>query len=243
MDAATTGDLWLRCRQRLRLQLPLPLSLIVFGSSRSEWICNDRTCFWIGDGGRQVFKTTKRSGSDSNAECRAGYNATRLGSSGFWCPTPACEQPGGCSIYWPSLCHVWGGTDVLSDICNARIVQRRWGDGVLTLDCRGYGTPSLRGIPLASWYGNASLSRRKLRIPQWRMLLLILMISKTSIILYDWSWVKVRALGRHTPILMFHVRNVGIIACTCICNGRRGRLLFQRPGRVLTKREVQCRPR
>ena len=30
---------------------------------------------------------------------------------------------------------------------------------------------------------------------------------------------------------MFHVENVGIISSACICNGRRGRLLFERPGR------------
>jgi len=69
------------------------------------------------------------------------------------------------------------------------------------------------------------------------MLLLILTIGKTLNILYDWSRVKVRALGRHSPIVMFHVKNGGIIACACICNGRRGRLLFERPGRVLTKKE------
>jgi len=46
----------------------------------------------------------------------------------------------------------------------------------------------------------------------------------------------VRALGRHSLILMFHVKNVGIFACACICNGRRGRLLIERPGRVSTKK-------
>jgi len=39
-------------------------------------MCNDRAGFCIRDGGRQVFETAKRSGSDSNAECGAGYNAT-----------------------------------------------------------------------------------------------------------------------------------------------------------------------
>jgi len=82
---------------------------------------------------------------------------------------------------------------VLSDICNARIVQQRLGGGVLTLDCRGYGTPSLRGIPLASRHGNASLSRWKLRIPRRPTLLLILTISKTSNISYDRSRVRMRA--------------------------------------------------
>jgi len=68
------------------------------------------------------------------------------------------------------------------------------------------------------------------------MLLLIRTISKTSDISYDRSLVKVWALGKHSQILMFHVKNVGMIACACICNGRRGRLLFERPGRVLTKK-------
>jgi len=77
MDAVTAGDHRLRCRHRLHLQLPLPLSLILFSSSQSEWICNDRAGFWIRDGGRQVLKTSERSGSDNNAGCGAGYNATR----------------------------------------------------------------------------------------------------------------------------------------------------------------------
>ena len=59
-----------------RLQLPLPLSLILLGSSRSEWICNDPAGFWIRDGGRQVIKTAMSRVSDSNAECGAGFNAT-----------------------------------------------------------------------------------------------------------------------------------------------------------------------
>jgi len=187
MNAATAGDHWLRCRHRLRLQIPLPLSLIRFGSSRSQWICNDRAGVWIRDGGRQVFKTAERSGSESNAGCGAGYNNTRwvslYSSAGSWCVTSACTWCGGWNNYWPSLCSGRGGSHTLSDICNARIVQPRWGGGVLTVDCRGYGTPSLRGIPLASWYGNASLSRRKMRIPRRRTLLLILTISKTSNIL------------------------------------------------------------
>jgi len=51
-------------------------------------------------------------------------------------------------------------------------------------------------------------------------LLLILMISKTSNISYNRSRVKVKALGRQSLILMFHVKNVGLIACACICHGR-----------------------
>jgi len=200
MDAATAGDHWSRGRHRLRLQLALPLSRNLFGSSRSEWIRNDRAGFWIRDEGRQCFKTAERSGSDSNAGFGAGYNAMPWGSSGCRCATTACTWRGGWSIYWPSLWSGWGGTHALSDICNARIVQWRWAGGVLTLDCRGYGTPSLRGIPPASLYGNASLSRRKLTIPQRPTVLLILTISKSLNFSYDRSRVRVWALGRHSPI-------------------------------------------
>jgi hypothetical protein len=45
----------------------------------------------------------------------------------------------------------------------------------------------------------------------------------------------VKSLGRHGPILMFHVKNVGIIACACTCNGKQGRLLCERAGTVSTK--------
>jgi len=92
------------------------------------------------------------------------------------------------------------------------------------VDCRSYGTPFLRAIPLASRYGNVSRSRGKLRIPPRPTLLLIVMISKTSNNSYNRSHVRVRALGRHSLILMFDVKNVGIISSPCICNGRRGRL-------------------
>jgi hypothetical protein len=94
----------------------------------------------------------------------------------------------------------------------------------------------LRGIPLASRYGNASLSRGKLRIPRRPTLLLILTIRKTSNISYDRRRDRVRALGRHHPIWMFDVKTVGIISSACICNGRRGRLLFERPWRDSTKK-------
>jgi len=46
----------------------------------------------------------------------------------------------------------------------------------------------------------------------------------------------VRALGRHHPLWMFDVKTVGIISSACICDGRRGRLLFERPWRDLTKK-------
>jgi len=233
MDAATAGDRWPRCRHHLHLQFPLPLSLIHFCSSRSQWICNDRAGFSIRDGGRQNFKTTERSGSASNARCGAGYNATcgvcLRGSAGCWCVTTDCTRHGGWSIYWLSLCRGRG------DICNGRIAQRRWGAGVLTLGCRGYGTPSLGGIHLASLYGNASLSRGKLRIPQRFPLLLILTISKTSNISNYQRWDRVRALGRHHRIWMFDIKPVGIVSSTCICNGRQGRLVFERPWRDSTK--------
>jgi len=100
------------------------------------------------------------------------------------------------------------------------------------MDCRGYRTPFLRGIHLASRYGNACPTRRKLSIPTWPRLWLFLTIGNTSIILYHWSRFKVRALGRHSLILMFHTENVEMISCACIGNGRHGRLLFERPGRV-----------
>jgi len=140
MDVATAVDYWSGCRHRLRLQLPLPLSLNPFWSLHLQWICNDRAGFWIRDVGRQVFKTAERSGSASNVGCRAGDNAKRWfclwGSAGCWCVTTACTWRGDWSNYWPSLCSGRG------DICNARLDQQRWGGGVLTLDCRGYGTPS-----------------------------------------------------------------------------------------------------
>jgi hypothetical protein len=101
-----------------------------------------------------------------------------------------------------------------------RIVQRKSGDGVLTFDCSGYGTPSLRGIPLTSQYGNASPSSWKFRIHQSPTDLLSLTISKTSNIVYDRSCVRVRALVKHILILMFDVKKVGIIYSGGICNGR-----------------------
>ena len=68
------------------------------------------------------------------------------------------------------------------------------------------------------------------------MLLLILTISKTSNISYDRRRDRVRAWGRHHPIWMFDVNTVGIISSACICNGRQGRLLFERPCRDSTKK-------
>jgi len=204
IDAATAGVHWSRCRHCMRLQLPLPLSLIRFCSSCLQWICNYREGFWIRDEGRQVFKTAGRSGSASNAKCMAGYNTTRWIcrwlSSRCWCITTACTRRGGWTIYWRLQCSWSGGSHALSDIDNARIFQLRWGRGFLTLDCRRYGTPSLRGIAIASRYGNASLSRGQLRMSRGPTLLLILTISKSSNIVYDWRFFRVRAVGRHSPI-------------------------------------------
>ena len=239
MDAATAGDHRSRWRHHLRLQLPLPMSQICFSSLRSQWICNDHAGFWIRVGGRQVFKTDEWSGSASNAGCRDGYNATHwvrlCGSAGCWCVTTACNWRGGWSNNCPSLCSGLGGRHTLSDICNAWIVHRRWGDGVLTLDCRGYRSPPLREIRLAIRYGNESLTNGKLRIPWWLTLLLILTNSKTLNISYDQRRDRPRALGRHHPIWMFTIDTVGIVSSVWICNSRRGWLLFARPCRDSTK--------
>jgi len=122
-------------------------------------------------GFRLVFNTGERSGSASNTGYGAGYNATGWvslwGSSGCWCATTACTRRGGWSIYCPSLCSKRGGNHMFSDICNARIVQRRWGGGVLTMDFKGYGTPSLRGIPPGSLYGTVPLTRGSWEFPEW----------------------------------------------------------------------------
>jgi len=89
MDVATAGDHWSRCRHHLWLQLPLPLSVILFSSSHSQWIWNDGVGFWIWHRGRQDSKTAGRGGTDNNAGCGAGYNATCWDSSRCWCVTPA----------------------------------------------------------------------------------------------------------------------------------------------------------
>jgi hypothetical protein len=80
------------------------------------------------------------------------------------------------------------------------------------------------------------------------MLLLILARTKTSNISYDRSVVNMRAMGRCLPIWIFDVRTVGLISCALICNGRRGRILFERPWRDLTKKRgavytaLDCKP-
>ena len=70
----------------------------------------------------------------------------------------------------------------------------------------------MRGIPLASQYGNTSLNRGKLRIPRRLTVSLILKFSKNSNIVCDWRCDMVRALGRHHPIWMFDAGTVGMIA-------------------------------
>jgi hypothetical protein len=94
----------------------------------------------------------------------------------------------------------------------------------------------MRRIPQASRYGDASLSRRKLRIPRRPTFLFILTICKTSNISYDQRREMVRPLGRHLLIWMFNVKTVGMISAACICNGRGGRLLHERPWRDSTKK-------
>jgi len=63
---------------------------------------------------------------------------------------------------------------------------------------------------------------------------MILTIRKTSNILSDRKPDRVRALGRHHPIWMFDVMTEGIISSAFLCNGRQGRLLFERPWRNWT---------
>jgi len=60
---------------------------------------------------------------------------------------------------------------------------------------------------------------------------------------YGWSHVKVRPVGRHSPILMFDVKNVGIIACACICKaGEVDSYVSDQEG-FRQQREAQWRPR
>jgi len=72
-------------------------------------------------------------------------------------------------------------------------------------------------------------------MPRGPTLLLILEISKTSIISYDRSRERESAEGMHHRIWMFDVKTVGMISSAFLCNGRQGRLLFERPGRDSTK--------
>jgi len=146
-------------------------------------------------------------------------------SSWSWCATTACTRRSGWIITWPSLWSGLGGSHALSHIWDARIVQQRWRGGVLTMDCRGYGTPSLRVIPLTSRCGKASPSRGKLKIP-WRLTHLLFLTNS-----YKPSHGRVRSMGRHSPIYMVDIKCLGIITCPGICNGRQGRIFSDRPGR------------
>jgi hypothetical protein len=67
------------------------------------------------------------------------------------------------------------------------------------------------------------------------MLLSILTIGKTWNMVYDRGCVRVRASGRHNPILKFNVRMVGILSSASKCNGRQGKLLLERPWRDSTE--------
>ena len=99
------------------------------------------------------------------------------------------------------------------------------------MECIGYGTPSLRGIPLASRYRKASHCRGMVNIPRRPTLLLILKIIKSSDMHYHRSHVLATAFGMHCAILMCYLIHIGDIFSACVCNGRRGRLLFERTGR------------
>jgi hypothetical protein len=117
-----------------------------------------------------------------------------------WCTTTAYTLGRSWRIYWQSLYSRCGGSYRLIDIGNTRIVQQRSGGGVLTLDCRGYRTATLREIQLTSRYGNAFLTRQQLRITLLSTLVLIHMIYQTSNIVYIGSSVRVRAFRMHRPI-------------------------------------------
>jgi len=229
MDAATAGHHRLRSSDRLQLQLPRPKTLIPLWRWRSQWMFNSRTGFWIRDWGREDLKNAKRSGSASNAECEAGHSTMR--SVFLWrfcgccCATTACTRHGGWCRHLQSLCSRRGHSHALSNPCHTRFDKPRWGGAVLTRDCRVHGTPSLRAIPHTSLCGNASLSRANLGILPGPRLLLFQNDS------FGRSIARFRALGRHRPIPMFNLEDLGIISPACICNGRRGRLLSERPGR------------
>jgi hypothetical protein len=90
------------------------------------------------------------------------------------------HRPGGWSICWPSLSSRQGESHALSNIYNTRIVQWRWGGGVLTLNCNCYGTSSLRELTSASWHGYKSLNWGKSGIPQRPKHLVVLIICNSS---------------------------------------------------------------
>jgi len=165
---------------------------------------------------------------DRHSSCDWVPTRTQTQSDG---PDPwlTLTRHGGWCNYWPSRCSRSAACDELSDMCNTRIVQRRYGSGVVTMQCRGYRTPSISGIPLACRYGNASLSRRKLIIPWMPTLLFIQAFRNTSNISHNWSSVRTRALGKHIPICTFDAKKWRILSSSCICNGRRSQLQFEQP--------------
>jgi len=89
------------------------------------------------------------------------------------------------------------------------------------MDCRGYGTPSMGGSPVASYCGSMSLSRG---MQSFRRRLTLLLIQSN---LNDRSCVRVSALGRHSPIYLFDFNNLRKIQSVCICQSRRSRLMFE----------------
>jgi hypothetical protein len=233
IGAGADGDHWSRCRHLLWLQLPLRLSLIQDSWWHLQWICNECEDFSISDGGWVVFKTTRRSGRTSNARCRDGYNTTcwvsLWGSTRLWCAVTACTQHSSWSLCWPSLCSTRGRSHALSDVCNESIVQPRWRGGVHIINWRGYGTRSSGWMPAAISRRNATPRWGNQITPCWHILLLLLNIS------YNWSCAWVQAVGRHSPIQIFDIRNVEITSSLCFCNRTWGRLLFEWPGRDLNK--------
>jgi hypothetical protein len=62
----------------------------------------------------------------------------------------------------------------------------------MTLDCQGYGTPAMRGIPLTSRYATVSHFSGKLGISGMSKRLVNLTINRPLNILYDWSRVSMR---------------------------------------------------
>jgi hypothetical protein len=90
----------------------------------------------------------------------------------------------------------------------------------VTKNCRGYDTPSLRGIPFASQYAYVSLTRGKMKISRRSKPMLVLTISKISNISYDQSHVWVRAWSTHSLIQMSNIKHVAIMSAASIFNDR-----------------------
>lgn len=73
-------------------------------------------------------------------------------------------------------------------------------------------------------------------MPGGPTVLLCLTFSKTSNISYDRGRVRGSSFGRHSPIQLLDIDNVGIISSPYICNSSGGRLLSGRQQRDLTKK-------